>query len=323
MSRLPIFFRWLTIAAIADWLITRTVTRSAIFMPKSPPVIAVYQALTLAGQLAFTLTGLLALVALIWIAGQSWRTRRAIRLPLVLSNLVAFSIAFIFVAPGGWLAAGYQLLVMATVTVMGGQAWSGAGEIKKKIAWSVPVLALLAGGLYQMSHALYTALRWPGPPPFAIAIFNLGELLVVLSSVVLWWAYECAEHASRGSLSHKLWAALPALAFVVAHLANPAMTAIIAIWSTGLTLYLPWPLYAVSLWLAGVVVIASVRRGDTVGWAILLLAAGGYTPQLSTQVLLGLIALWLLTLALAAFDFDGEMATVSGLRRRQSVLNEG
>jgi len=113
------------------------------------------------------------------------------------------------------------------------------------------------------------------------------------------------------------------LAFVVAHLANPAMTAIIAIWSTGLTLYLPWPLYAVSLWLAGVVVIASVRRGDTVGWAILLLAAGGYTPQLSTQVLLGLIALWLLTLALAAFDFDSEMATVSGLRRRQSVLNEG
>ncbi|MEK7786218.1 MAG: hypothetical protein AAB658_12470, partial [Chloroflexota bacterium] len=60
---LPVFFRWLTIAALADWLITRTVTRTAIFMPKPPPVVAAYQALTLLGQLAFTVTGLLALAA--------------------------------------------------------------------------------------------------------------------------------------------------------------------------------------------------------------------------------------------------------------------
>ena len=42
--------RWLVWAALADWLVTRTLTRSAIFMPKTPAVIAVYQALTLAGQ---------------------------------------------------------------------------------------------------------------------------------------------------------------------------------------------------------------------------------------------------------------------------------
>lgn len=77
------------------------------------------------------------------------------------------------------------------------------------------------------------------------------------------------------------------------HLAAPALTGILAIWSTGLTLYLPWPLYALSLWLACAVVAGSLRRNDPTGWAILLLAAGGYAPQLSTHVFLGLVALWL------------------------------
>lgn len=87
---------------------------------------------------------------------------------------------------------------------------------------------------------------------------------------------------------------IPALAFVAAYLLNPAMTAIIAIWSTGLTLFLPRPLYAVSLWSASIVVIVSVRRGSAVGWTVLLLAAGGYAPSTSTHIFLGLISLWLL-----------------------------
>ncbi|MBI3244685.1 MAG: hypothetical protein HYZ49_20595 [Chloroflexi bacterium] len=285
MSRFPLFFRWLTIAALADWLITRTITRTAIFMPKPPQVVAAYQALTLIGQLAFTLTGLLALAAVFWIA---WQSRRSVVLPFVLLSLAVFSIASVFVAPGGWLAVGYQLLVMVAVGIVGKHMWQETGGLKNKIAWSAPALALMLGGLYQLLPALYTALRWPGPPPLTETLFNLGELFVVLTPIVLWWA---VGRASRVISPYK-WAAIPVLAFVVAYLANPAMTAIIAIWSTGLTLYLPWPLYAVSLWLAGVTVIAALRQGNPTGWAMLLLIAGGYTPQLSAQVFLGLIALW-------------------------------
>jgi hypothetical protein len=80
------------------------------------------------------------------------------------------------------------------------------------------------------------------------------------------------------------------------HRANPSMAGILAIWSIGLTLYLPWPLYAVSLWLAGAAAITALRQGQPAGWVILLLAAGGYAPQLSSQVFLGLVALYLLGL---------------------------
>ena len=314
MSRLPLFFRWLTIAALADWLIGRTATRTAIFMPKPPPVLTAYQALTLVGQLAFTMTGLLVFIAMLWIA---WQARREIALPLVLLSLIALSIVSIFVAPGGWLIVGYQLLVVVAMGMMGGQVWGRAGGVRKKIVWLTPALALFVSGVYQLLPALYTALRWPGPPPFTELLFNFGELLVALSPVALWWA------VGRDGISPYKWATIPALAFVAAYLLNPALTAIIAIWSTGLTLYLPWPLYAMSLWLASAVVIASLRRGDSVGWALLLLAAGGYAPQMSMQVLLGLVALWLLTPAVAAFDPNGEMATESGWQRPHAVLNKG
>jgi hypothetical protein len=283
MSRLPVFFRWLTIAALADWLITRTITRTAIFMPKPPLVVAAYQALTLIGQLAFTVTGLLALTAMLWIA---WQSRRSVVLPLVLLSLAILSLASVFVASAGWRTVGYQLLVIVAVWFVGQDAILPYKPHKR--ATIIPALALLLGGLYQLLPALYTALRWPGPPPFTETLFNLGELFVVLTPIALWWAARRAGSSSYG------WAAIPVLAFVAAYIANPAMTAIIAIWSTGLTLYLPWPLYALSLWLGSVVVIATLRRGGLTGWALLLLAAGGYAPQLSTQVFLGLIALWLL-----------------------------
>lgn len=287
MSRPPSLVRWFAMAALADWLIARTITRSAIFMPKSPPVVAVYQALGLAGQFASVLSSLCALLTVGWIAWHSLRTRREFGRPVVLSSLLVLSIAFLFIAPGGWPAAAYHLLVMAAVVVTGWRVWTGAGETRNKIGWTIPALAILAGVLYQLSHALYAAMRWPGPPPFADFLFNLGELFVVLAPAALAWTVKTHHAVSLR------WAALPALAFAAAYLANPAMTGIIAVWSTGLTLYLPWPLYAVSLWLAGGVVIDSLRRGDVTGWALLLLAAGGYAAQSSTQVFAGLAALWL------------------------------
>ncbi len=44
-NRLPVFFTWLPLAALADWLLARTLARAAIFMPKSPAFIQIYTAL--------------------------------------------------------------------------------------------------------------------------------------------------------------------------------------------------------------------------------------------------------------------------------------
>lgn len=289
MSRLPALYGWLTLAALADWLIGRTLTRLAIFMPKSPLVIAAYQALGFAGQFAVTLTSVLALCGLGALAWQMFRSRQSFALPVVLLSLLALSLALLVVAPTGPLLLGYHLFLMAAVLLLGRQVWEGKASLAQRAAGTGVALVVVFGESYQLLPALYETLRWPGPPPFASAFFNWGEALMVLSSMALWWAY------GRGA-PRRAWlaAALPALAFVALRFANPAMTGIIAIWSLGLTLYLPWPLYALSLWLSGVTVIQAWRQDHAAGWAILLLMAGGYAPQLSVHAFLGLTAQWIL-----------------------------
>ncbi len=317
---LPLF-QWLAFAALADWLITRTLTRMAIFMPKSAAVVVIYQAAGLAGQLATTLAGLLGLAALGWIVWREWQGGSA-WLALVLVGLGVFSLAFLIVPPSGWLMVTNHALGLAAVTQTlrispgpsrsrpvpdlrygvwerpgrdagrGAPSWHGVAGAGKNLRVSIallPGMALLAGRLHQAMAALYTAMGWPGPPFLAGALFNLGELLVVLAAAGLWWVY------GQG-VSWRIWlgAGLPVLIFAAMRLAIPSMTGILAIWSTGLTLYLPWPLYVAGLWLAGVAILASLRRGDPAGWAILLLAASGYAPQQSHQVFMGMIALWLL-----------------------------
>ncbi|MBI3732163.1 MAG: hypothetical protein HY259_01735 [Chloroflexi bacterium] len=286
MNQQTHLMRWLTIAALADWLIARTVTRSAIFMPKSPPVLAAFEILSLAAPVAVTLAGLLALAGIIWLAR---RLRRASRgwLSYGLSVLAGLSLLFIVVPSAGWLAVVYHLLVLAVVALISVER--RRGNVSTRVAGLSVAAALVAGELYQLNSALSVALRLPEALPIGGLLFNLGEACVVASTIALWRAY------GRGA-GWRVWlgAALLALAFSAGYLRNPEMTGVLAIWSIGLTLYLPWPLYAIAIALSTATIIQSLRRGSGAGWAILLFAAGGYAPQFSSQVFLGLIGLWLL-----------------------------
>ena len=89
-------------------------------------------------------------------------------------------------------------------------------------------------------------------------------------------------------------AVIPAILFSLMHMIAPAMISIIAIWSIGLTLYLPWPIYALSLWVGTLIVVSALKRDQPIGWVLLLLLAAGYAPQVSTQVFSSVIALWLM-----------------------------
>lgn len=280
-------FRWLMLAALADWLIGRTLTRATIHMPKTPFLITLYEGFNLIGQFAATLAALLALAGLLWIAWQEILARRA-ALPLLLAVLAALSMVFILVAPSGGPALAYQVVALAAVALIMRRAWRAGSAHRMSLL--VPAAAMLMSTAYQAIPALFEVLRWSSPPPLADVCFYLGEFFVVLSPVALWLA--AGRPASR-----RVWlvASMPALFFAVMYLASPSMTGVMVIWSTGLTLYLPWPLYAVSLWLAGVTAIVDLRRGNSVGMALVLLAAGGYAPQLSAQLFMGMIGLWLLT----------------------------
>ena len=294
MKHLPPTFTWLALAALIDWLVTRTLTRAAIFMPKPPAVLLIYQGLTRTGQVATSLTGLLAFLAMGWIAWQQLRSRDNPILAVVWLGLMLTSLLALFIPSGGWLELAFHVLLLTALLMLFWHSLQSTGRPAFKIAVTCTVLALFAGRLFQTLPAAYSALHLPGPPGFSELYFNLGELMVLLSIITLWWC--CGRRAPV-----RIWlvASLPALGLAIPRLLNPAMTGILAIWSTGLTLYLPWPLYAVALWLACVTAIYSLNQGDPVGLALLLLAAGGYASQLSIHAFLGLISIWMLDNVLA------------------------
>ncbi|MCC7209073.1 MAG: hypothetical protein IT323_17310, partial [Anaerolineae bacterium] len=239
MSAPTPLFHWLTLAALADWLIGRTLTRAAIHMPKTPFLITVYESFNLIGQFAATLAALLALAGLLWIVWREIQARR-VGLPMLLAGLAALSLAFIVVAPSGGPALAYQVAGLAAVILIMGRARQADAGLRLSLL--VPAAAMLMSAAYQALPALFEALRWSNPPPLADVCFYLGEFFVVLSPVALWMA--AGRPASR-----RVWLAtsLPALFFAIMYLASPSMAGVMAIWSTGLTLYLPWPLYAVSV----------------------------------------------------------------------------
>lgn len=288
-NHLPVFFTWLPLAALADWLIARTLARAFIFMPKSAAFIQIYTSLGVLGQLATSLTGLLAIGTLGWIAWQALRQGRNWILAGTCLALLLVSLLGLVIPTAGWLALAFQALLGIAILILLRQVWMRPLSVAFKIAASLVALTLLVTSLFQGLDPVAAVLGLPGSPLSAGLLFNLGELLVLVSILALWWA--AARHAPW-----LIWliALLPALAFAVPRLLAPAMTGIMAIWSTGLTLYLPWPAYVAALWLAGVTVLTTLRRGDATGWAVILLAAGGFAPQLSIQAFLGLIALWLL-----------------------------
>jgi hypothetical protein len=289
---------WLVLAALAEWLVLRTVTRAAIHVPKSPPVITLYGIMNYLGLLAATFVALLGLLLLLWLAWQSWQTKGTMLLSLLLAGRVGLSLLFLVIVPAGWLVVLSHLITLSLIAVLltgglgvGASFWKGRESMVRApvIALMLPALALVAGVLYHMLPALYTAVGWPGPPPWTGLLFNVGELLVVASVGALWWVY-----GRSATLRQMIMAALPALLFSLSFWRDPAMTGILTIWSTGMTLFLPWPFYVLALWLAVVTVLAAWRQKRSVAYALLLLMSAGYAPQLSSQLFCALIGLWLL-----------------------------
>ena len=279
---------FLVAAALVDWWVTRTLTRFAIFIPKTPIMITGYQWVNWLGLAGSTVAALLALLGVLYIVAAEWRARRA-WLALVMMGLATLTVLAPFLPPATWLPSYYLLMVTVLLTI-GWRVVSKKSPKDLRLALLLPVLAMLAAALYQAAPTLYGLLRWPGPPAWGLPLFRLGEGLVMLGAFALWWAY--GQDADRWSW---LIGGVFAFCFAAAYLAAPAMTATIVVWSHGLTLSLPWWLYAITLLLYIVTVIHNLRSGQRiVAWALLLIAAAGYAPQLSSQFWFGVIGLWLL-----------------------------
>jgi hypothetical protein len=288
MKTYSIIIRWLVIAALADWLVGRTLTRLIIFMPKPSFMIWVFEVLDAAGRTLATLAGLLAIIILLGLAWNRMQTGRERYSALIWLVLVSLSLGFLFVQPAPALKGLFQVGMISALLVAGWKGWMNVDSADKKLAVLFPTLAL-AVGVFAQNSQIGLSLQ-------TVNILQFGELFVVLSPLILWWVY-----GRNASLRIWLFASIPVLVFTAGLLSSPAEVGILVIWSTGLTLYLPWPIYSISLWLAGVTILSSGRQEMWPAQSLLLLIAGGFAPQLSTHAFFGLIALLLFSVPEAHF----------------------
>lgn len=290
MNRADFFLtvaKWLACAAVVDWLIGRTFMRAAIHMPKSPFLLTLYQILGVVGQFAFVLTGLLALVAFGVLAWQQ-RFKWYGALSCVLGALAGASLVFVVIPPTGAWRIAYHLLFLAAIVFIGAQAQRS----HNLQVWLVPALAVACSEMYVLTAAFNNAVGAGAALPGTLW-FNLGELFVAAGGILLWWLLA----RRRATRRMYLLALAPALLFSASFWANPAMTGIMAMWSMGLSLYLPWIVYTLSIWGAGVTFLVFLRDDVRASIALVLLVAGGFAPQMSAHAFLSLLGLWLLAIA--------------------------
>jgi len=162
------------------------------------------------------------------------------------------------------------------------------------LAYSCWYCSILAGGISLGSSNIGST-----------DILRFGELAAVLTPVALFVAMALPHEWRVG----KRWIApvLLSLAVAAGNIADIATdsgyTGVFSIWSVGFTLWLPWPIYAVSIGLFLYAVLTCFARkvkpggyGDAnIGLGMLLILFAGYNLQLTYQHLLVVLAFALLT----------------------------
>jgi hypothetical protein len=158
-----------------------------------------------------------------------------------------------------------------------------------------------------------------------ILFLNLGEIAAVMAPV----AFFSGVALPYGHWRHLTRWILPAVLVVVFSAGNIAdavlnqgFMGVFAIWSLGMNLFLPWPLYAISgaLFVYAVLTcfVARGRRSREAnpgtGLGLLLLVYAGYALQLPFQFIMAVLSIALLS---------GLVSIPSGRARRQVIGGAG
>jgi len=176
-------------------------------------------------------------------------------------------------------------------------------------------VAAYLGAQYQtLANQAFRALSINEAPPATTIALEVAEALVVANAFLIFWAWSGvrAGRRWRPSRLQLATAALLVLVFAGSYSGEgSATTAILSLWTLGLTLYLPLPLYALALALYGATFVACLndRTKTNEALALGLLAVAGLTLELTYQHLMVMVVLLLLSRVVeVALQWEGPAA---------------
>lgn len=304
----------LLIFAGLEWFLGRVVSRTAAAPPLSGIGRTFVEALGRTGFFLFATAFLLATGLLLL---SSWRLFELARNKQHLDDvaLAAFLILFAVVD-------GVQSLLTASSAVTSEGILTFAFNVLSLIGvWWLTVRFLIVGrepplvkiavSLAAMAYSCWYYSILLGSISLGVLevgstdILRFGELAAVLTPVVLFGAVALPHDWRVG----KRWIApaLLSLALAAGNIADittgSGYTGVFSIWSVGFTLWLPWPIYAISIGLFLYTVLTCFTRsvksdgyGDAnVALGMMLILYAGYNLQLTYQHLLVVLAFALVT----------------------------
>ncbi len=271
-------------AVLAETLLLRGVIRIGVHVPKGEGVAGAFQAASFLGSLAFNFASLLVIVLVVLILGAMiQRMEEGLsRLALVgLSGamLIGLGLSLTTDAPAADALFGVAVaLLVGFITIV---------TVSKRHVGPAATLALilvaaayLSYQYYVLSYLFYRILDYGAVPPMSTAVLRLGEALAVAAATAAFWAWGLPRWRWVGKAGLAAVAAV-LLALTLAGLSPASTLAILALWTTGLSLVLPFPIYLIALALYLLTLVACWRSGDAfwIAAGLLLVVLAGYMAE--------------------------------------------
>jgi hypothetical protein len=281
----------LIVAALLEVLLLRLATRVGVHVPRSEALDDGIQAASFLGTLAFNSASILAigLAVLLFVLVAMRIEDRIVRVSLgTLASVLLVSLGLSLAGnsatvDGTFGLASAVLAVVLGVTVLG-RKYVQPGAV---LALASIIGAYLCYQYYSLSHITYRILDYTSLPPLGIEVLRWGEVFVILAGVTVFWAWGRPRWRRVGRVG-----VVAILALVVAvglsSAAPSSTTSILALWTTGMSFFLPTPLYLAALALYLVTVVACFRDKDAfwTGAGLLLVLVAGYMPEATYHHLL-------------------------------------
>ncbi len=289
-------------AALLETLLLRLVTRIGVHLPKEGAVTRAFEGASIFGSLAFNFASLLAIgLAVVVLASLARRMESGpARLALAgLSVAMLSGLAVSLITNSATADAVFGVAAALLVGVIGLVFAREANRtFSSRLALALMVVAYLSYQYYILSHLFYRILDYGAVPPMSISVLRLGEVLAVAAAAAAFWAWGLPRWrwVGRGGLAA---VAAVLLVLIFAGLSPYSTMAILALWTTGLSLILPFPVYLLALALYLLTLVACWRSGDGFWTAagLLLVLLAGYMPEATYQHLLLLLGVAFLSRA--------------------------
>jgi hypothetical protein len=303
-------------AAVAETLFLRLATRVGVHLPKDGEVKTGIHVASLAGTLALNFGSVLSIglvvvvLALVVIRVEIGVARLALA---ALSAGMLWGLGLALTTDSVTGNALFGLTMTALVACIGfGIARRSGLSFEARLAIGLMVASYTCYQYYSLAHLFYRALDYSTVPPLAVPMLRLGEGLVIVAAAAAFWAWGVRNWRHAGFAGTSL-TAVAVLVIGAGSLAPAATTSILALWTTGLTLFLPLPLYLLAFGLYLLTAVACLRNGEDfwTGSGLLLLLLAGYMPEATYDHLLVLLGVAFVAGAarLAVPSVPGERAT--------------